>query len=184
MLKNQKGFSLVELMIVVAIIGILAAIAIPNFQKFQEKARQAEAKSSLSGIFTAEAAFFAEYNTYSARFDSIGYSATGNVTYDAGFAADLGAPPAAAPQGTATCIASCPGAAPGAIPACAAGFGAGWACATPTGTGAIAAAAAVAVGGLTYIAEARSRINPGAAAVDDVWRITQLQALTNFASGL
>ena len=39
-LKNDKGFSLVELMIVVAIIGVLSALAVPKFQSFQAKAKQ------------------------------------------------------------------------------------------------------------------------------------------------
>jgi len=52
MLKGKKGFTLIELMIVVAIIGILAAIAIPNFLKFQAKSKQSEAKSNLGAIFT------------------------------------------------------------------------------------------------------------------------------------
>jgi len=51
-------------MIVVAIIGILAAIAIPNFLRFQAKSKQSEAKTNLSGIFTAETAYFGENNTY------------------------------------------------------------------------------------------------------------------------
>lgn len=62
---TEAGFTLVELMIVVAIIGILAAIAIPNFQKYQAKARQKEAQIALSAIFTAEVSNFGEYAQYS-----------------------------------------------------------------------------------------------------------------------
>ena len=61
-LRSKKGFTLIELMIVVAIIGILAAIAIPNFLKFQAKSKQSEAKSNLGAIFTGELAYYGEQN--------------------------------------------------------------------------------------------------------------------------
>jgi type IV pilus assembly protein PilA len=64
MVKNKKGFTLIELMIVVAIIGILAAIAIPNFLKFQAKSKQSEAKTNLKAIFTAQTSYFGEQNTF------------------------------------------------------------------------------------------------------------------------
>src|SRR5437899_10460334 len=50
-LKEPQGFTLIELMIVVAIIGLLAAVAIPNFMRYQAKARQAEAKLALGDIW-------------------------------------------------------------------------------------------------------------------------------------
>ena len=53
-LRKQEGFTLIELMIVVAIIGILAAIAIPNFLQYQMKSRQSEAKTNLMAIKTSE----------------------------------------------------------------------------------------------------------------------------------
>ncbi len=61
---RRGGFTLIELMIVVAIIGILAAIAIPNFLRFQLKAKSSEGKTNLAAIRTAEESFFAEFNRY------------------------------------------------------------------------------------------------------------------------
>src|ERR1043165_9530913 len=58
--RGQKGFTLIEFMIVVAIIGILAAIAIPNFVAYQAKSKQSEAKVSLGAIFTSAVAYQAE----------------------------------------------------------------------------------------------------------------------------
>jgi len=61
-LRNPKGFSLTELMIVVAIIGILATLAIPKFLQYQAKAKQTEAKANLVALHTSEIAYFAENN--------------------------------------------------------------------------------------------------------------------------
>ncbi|HSW73535.1 MAG TPA: prepilin-type N-terminal cleavage/methylation domain-containing protein [Candidatus Limnocylindria bacterium] len=61
----KKGFSLIELMIVVAIIAILAMIAVPNFMKFLAKAKRAEVYMNLSSIYAAEKAYWAEHGTYS-----------------------------------------------------------------------------------------------------------------------
>ncbi len=69
---KKKGFTLIELMIVVAIIGILAMIAIPNFIKFQCRAKQSEAKSNLKALFQAQKSWFAEYDEYSSL-DKIGF---------------------------------------------------------------------------------------------------------------
>ena len=91
-LKNQKGFSLIELMIVVAIIGVLSAVAIPNFNRFQRKARQSEGKAMMGGMFTAEKAFRAEWETYYGDLGAIGYSVDGQLRYDGGFSAKGGDP--------------------------------------------------------------------------------------------
>ncbi|MGZ6144068.1 MAG: type IV pilin protein [Myxococcales bacterium] len=77
----QKGFTLIELMIVVAIIGILAAIAIPNFIKFQARSKQSEAKANMKAVFTAEKAFFQEKDRYSSLTGEVGFSPERNNRY-------------------------------------------------------------------------------------------------------
>ncbi|MDY0363044.1 MAG: type IV pilin-like G/H family protein [Desulforegulaceae bacterium] len=81
MFKKSKGFTLIELMIVVAIIGILAAIAIPNFMNYQCKAKQSEAKSNLGSIRTNQHAYRAEYDTFKDDLGAIGFATTGNPRY-------------------------------------------------------------------------------------------------------
>ena len=77
---SQRGFTLIELMIVVAIIGILAAIAIPNFLKYQAKAKTSESQANLKGIFTSEMAYYSENNQYGSLI-GINYPPAGTLRY-------------------------------------------------------------------------------------------------------
>lgn len=62
--KNQRGFTLVELMIVVIIVGILAAVAIPMYQGATERAKASEAVAALGTIRGAMRVYYAEHGTY------------------------------------------------------------------------------------------------------------------------
>ena len=108
--KAQKGFTLIELMIVVAIIGILAAIAIPNFLRFQLKSKSSEGKVNIAAIRTAEESYLAEFGVYvptlalnpatgvpgatkdawtitpNVDFDQLGFAPEGNVFFEYGVA--------------------------------------------------------------------------------------------------
>src|SRR4030067_129927 len=61
--RGQRGFTLIELMIVIAIIGILAAIAIPQFTAYKKRGYNASAKSDLKNIYTAAQAYFSDNPT-------------------------------------------------------------------------------------------------------------------------
>jgi prepilin-type N-terminal cleavage/methylation domain-containing protein len=69
--NHRSGFTLVELLIVVVVIGILAAMAIPRFQSTKGKAYLASVKSDLKNLSTAEESFFYDHRTYSNDLDSL-----------------------------------------------------------------------------------------------------------------
>jgi len=84
MKNNTRGFSLIELLIVVAIILIIAAIAIPNLLRSRIAANQASCVGSLRTLNTAEITYASTYNSgYSAFLDYLAPSATGSPTSQA-----------------------------------------------------------------------------------------------------
>ncbi len=95
-LKNNHGFSLTELLTVVAIIGILSMIGIPRYQSFRVKAYQAEARGILSSLHSGETAFFLEYGGYHSSLKVLGVSPLGKARYNIGFGAS-GSVPVMAP---------------------------------------------------------------------------------------
>jgi type IV pilus assembly protein PilA len=103
-LKGQKGFTLIELMIVVAIIGILAAIAIPNFLTYQLKSRQAEAKTNLQAIKTSQIAFQAERGCYIGVRVEVGQAAAAAGAKTAPWPWGIGAVPTPAPVQWCTAV--------------------------------------------------------------------------------
>jgi prepilin-type N-terminal cleavage/methylation domain-containing protein len=86
---KRSGFSLIELMVVVAIMAFLAMIAVPNFNRFLAKAKRSEAYMNLSSIYAAEKAYWAEHGKYSDVLfgeGGIGWKPEGKTYYTYGFA--------------------------------------------------------------------------------------------------
>jgi len=85
---GTRGFTLVELLIVVAIIGVLSTIGVPTFRRMIQKAKKSEAKVNLGALFTAESAFRAEYSAFGDNLERMGFEIDGaasNLIYVVGF---------------------------------------------------------------------------------------------------
>lgn len=185
---SQGGFSLVELMVVVAIIGVLASIAVPAVNKYIAKARQSEAKTSLSSLYTSEKAFYAEYTAYHTAFQAVGYSPEGKMRYNVGFGG-VGASNAGIANGFNTaitntafntsgyCVAG--GGTMTSVQSCAILNGA-----TGTTPPALAATYTVSTTAGTFTAGAAANIHSGGVAAGDVWSIDHNKDLRNVTNGI
>jgi prepilin-type N-terminal cleavage/methylation domain-containing protein len=99
---ESKGFSLVEIMIVLAIVGILSFVAIPYYNQRLNKSKQGEAIANLETLYSSEKSFYFENALYDPRLDAVGFKPEGSLTYRIGFSADSAAAPPG--LGTAGCI--------------------------------------------------------------------------------
>ncbi len=194
--KKSRGFTLVELLIVVAIIGVLSTLGVPTFRRMIQKSKKSEAKVNLGAIYTAQAAFKAEYSVFGNNLNRMGFEIDGspsNMTYNIGF---FGA--SCQGQGTAQpTIGNVQGTQLNqAYPAYYTGFTAadtraGYAINSGCLSGVLAGAMDASVDGLTFGAGAQGvvspsyvRSNPSATSQLDVWTMDQGRTLVNTQDGV
>ncbi len=77
-IKRHTGFTFIEMLVVVAIVGIAAAIAIPNYSAYVTQANRTDAMKFLTEIAGEQQKYFSEYNVYASTLSDLGYSTTAN----------------------------------------------------------------------------------------------------------
>ncbi len=82
---SREGFSLIELLIVTAIIAFLSALAVPNFMKIVAKAKRAEAYMYLRTLAQAQKIYYAEHGSYTTNLSALGWKPEGTFVYTYGF---------------------------------------------------------------------------------------------------
>jgi len=104
--KNvQKGFTLIEVMIVVAILGIISAIALPSYTKYVEKSRRTDAKVELLKIAQLQESFFAQNLSYAENLATLGLVGTTVFSGDGHYVVTMLAPqPAGCSAGGTACV--------------------------------------------------------------------------------
>lgn len=168
-MNNEKGFTLVELMVVVAIIGILSAVAIPNFKKYQAKAKTSEAKLGLASIYIAETALQSDFDHFATCLSFAGFS-TSSAYYSIGFNAFSAANAEVVLNGGASCTNADKFV---------------WAATKKVKgniTAVVGAAALVVADGATFLALADGWISPDGANADS-WSIDENKQLLHVAIG-
>lgn len=194
--RKSRGFTLVELLIVVAIIGVLATVGVPTFRRMIQKSKKSEAKVNLGALYTAEAAFYAEYNAYGNNLPKLGFQIEGtNSTtgQSATLIYNVGFPTAAC---AAMTVAPATGNTAGdALNAAFPGYYGGTAytvvgSTVPTAclTNAQGTTLQVASDGSSFLAAAQGVIAPGATGANsaqfDAWSMNDQRVLANFQDGV
>lgn len=182
---TPKGFTVIELMVTVSIVGILAAVALPNYQNFLARSRQVEAKLSLSSVYVAEMSFTAEQSSFTTCVSTAGYTRpTQNVYYSVGF----GSAASTCGAGTSDChlreftsLLNCPA---GAFPA-GGYFGADRAASSvPVDRATFNANSVTSISSSSFTAAAVGRVSHKGAAAIDVWVIDERKNLRSTRYGL
>ncbi len=77
--KNQKGFTLMELLIVIVVLGVLAGVALPVYSGFVDRAKKAEALGMLDAVRSSEMRYYAEWEAYTANLAALDFNPNTSV---------------------------------------------------------------------------------------------------------
>lgn len=106
--SRTAGFTLVELVIVIVIVGILASVALPAYQDSLRKGRRADAKSGLMDAANRQERFMLDRGTYTADMAQLGFGADPLITEEGYYSVDLEAPDPNCPIGTCYTLVATP----------------------------------------------------------------------------